>query len=340
VSIKNLSLGFLPRTNTSKYELLIKCLVFRSDALGSWSRYVKSLIYLSFILLSVSCATVLPVSAEAEFPAVYTVIENINPQWQKYADGVGYFHCRIESPRLEFWALRVDLSLSNISIVTRSGALNSGSGTLSTKVTSFVRDNNLIAGINALPFDIISSAEGQPIKNLGIVISDGVLLSPVNRYYDALVFYRADERQNNGTITKSVVRAAIVSQSSIISAENIENAVGGFHKILADGEPAQRTLNNDIRHPRSAAGVSANGDFLYLLVVDGRRAGSVGSTERETAAILASLGSHNGINFDGGGSSALAMRLPDGNVKAVNTPIHFFPGQERAVAGCIGIRVE
>jgi len=163
---------------------------------------------------------------------------------------------------------------------------------------------------------------------MGIVISNGTLLSPVNSRYDALVIY------NNG-------RAAIVNQSSIRSPDNIKNAVGGFYQILTDGAPSLRTQNSESRHPRSAGGVSANGRFLYLLVIDGRRAASIGSTEAETALLLNILGSHNGINFDGGGSSALAMRLTNNNVRVVNTPVHGgVPGIERAVAGCIGVYVK
>jgi len=207
-----------------------------------------------------------------------------------------------------------------------------------------VRDNNLIAGINAVPFDIITAREGEPIRNMGIVISGGARLSPANPHYDALVFYkerRHGEEENRAVINAQPYRrAAIIRQSAVQSAENIENAVGGFFQILTNGEPARRTMTGDARHPRSAAGVSDNGDILYLLVIDGRRAGSIGSTERETALILRKLGSWDGINFDGGGSSALAIRFNDGSVRAVNTPIHLLPGQERAVAGCIGIRAE
>jgi len=66
----------------------------------------------------------------------------------------------------------------------------------------------------------------------------------------------------------------------------------------------------------------------------------MGAAEEETAALLLSLGSWNGINFDGGGSSALALKYPDGKVRVVNTPVHkVIPGQERAVAGCLGIRI-
>jgi len=286
-------------------------------------------IYLTFvtIIILTTCSTLSPVSAGVILPLIFPEVEAVQPQWQHYAEGMDYFHGKITNPRLEFYALRIDLDAPGVGIVVRAGAQDAN-GASSVKVSSFVRGNNLAAGINTVPFNINTTAEGQPIQNIGIVISDGVTLSPANRRYDALVFYKKENPE--------AVRAAVVRQSSIQdSAEYIENAVGGFHQILVNGMIAQ---NSETRHPRSAAGISQDGRFLVLLVVDGRRTASAGSTEEETAAILKALGSHNGINFDGGGSSALAMRYPDGNVSVVNTPVHgMIPGQERAVAGCLGI---
>jgi hypothetical protein len=271
-----------------------------------------------------SCATVSPVNSARERPALFSGIDEVLPRWQVFTDSIGYFHGKIAEPEIEFWALKIDLRAPDTRIVVSGGLIKDGE-TFSSKVSTFVRNNDLAAGINAVPFDYASSAENRPIKNIGVVISGGRQVSPAVAQYDALVFY-ADGR------------AAIVNQSAIASAEGIENAVGGFHKILASGEPAERTRTNEARHPRSAAGISTNSEFLYLLVVDGRRAGSVGSTERETALILRSLGSWEGINFDGGGSSAMVLRYPDGRVKPVNIPIHNgIPGLERAIAGCIGI---
>jgi hypothetical protein len=283
--------------------------------------------FLTFLLIFISCATVSPSGQER--PVIFADIETVKPDWQPIADGVGFFHGKISNPQVEFWAINIDLSSPNTQIVVRDGMTDKNpdqsSVTLSTKVSSFVRDNNLIAGINALPFDIVTPREGQPVKNMGLVISDGKLLSSANPYYDALVFYK------DGS-------AEIVAQSAIKDVGNIENAVGGFHKILADGEPSQRTQDREDRHPRSAAGISANGTTLCLLVIDGRRADSIGGTEKETALLLHALGSWNGINFDGGGSSALVMRYPDGNFRTVNTPVHSgIPGRERPVAGCIGV---
>jgi len=288
-------------------------------------RYSGFFSFFALLIIFFSCASLSSNVSAQEASVSFQAVTVVEPVWQPFTDNVDYFRARVLVPQLEFWALRVNLNSQNIRIVVRGGAQSNDSTTLSTKVSSFVRDNDLLAGINTVPFDIIASKEGQPIKNIGIVISGGKLIAPANRQYDALVFYKDG-------------KAAIVSQSSLQSTENIENAVGGFYKILAEGEPAQRTQGREERHPRSAAGVSVDSNYLYLLVIDGRRTASVGSTERETAIILRSLGSWEGINFDGGGSSALALRYEDGRVRTANTPIHGgIPNQERAVAGCLGV---
>lgn len=227
-------------------------------------------------------------------------------------------------PKSEFWALRIDLSAPGLRIVVRGGG---GEGqSFSTRVSSFVRDNGLLAGINATPFDPASAREGEPRANVGVVVSDGVMLSPPNSRFDALVWYA------DGV-------PAIVPQKEL--GGGIVNAVGGFHQILKNSELTGRALERRPRYARSAAGISPDTRFLYFLVIDGGPAGSAGATEGETALLLRALGASEGLNLDGGGSSALALRYPDGKVRAVNTPVHDgIPGRERAVAACLGIGLE
>ena len=297
------------------------------------SRFRFLLPILLFVLF-LSCATVSRIDGQPL--AAATVPEEVSPLWLPFAgfgdDGgaeycLAYFSGTVSSPRLEFHALRIHLYSPAIRIVVADGMVGAPANeTLSTRVSSFVRDKGLVAGINALPFDPVSGTEGEPRTNIGLVVADGGMLSPPHHSFDALVFF------DDGS-------AAIKSQSEIESFEEILNAVGGFRRILEGYELVPRVLDLQPRHPRSAAGISSCGRFLYLLVVDGRRAGSVGSTEAETALLLRALGAAEGINFDGGGSSSLAMRFPDGEVRVVNTPVHgHFPvGRERAVAGVLGI---
>jgi len=298
-------------------------------ALRAPKNALYSIIFI-FLLISLSCATMSPVDNAREIPAASSQIATIIPKWQPIAfnnshSGVYYFPGKNTRPRIDFWALRIDLQNPDLFIVVRGG--QSSVPTTSTRVTSFVRDNGLLAGINATPFDYISVTEGKAINNIGIVISDGVVIAPPHTDYYALVF-DADGK------------VSIIKQAEMDLIENIHNAIGGFHGILKNYQLTDRALGSEARHPRSAAGICTEGKYLYLLVVDGRRKGSIGTTEAETALILRALGAVDGINFDGGGSSTLAVLYPDGKVRPVNTPIHGgIHGMERAVAGCLGVRI-
>jgi exopolysaccharide biosynthesis protein len=245
--------------------------------------------------------------------------------------GIGYLEARIGKPRLQLWALRVDLDNPGLEFVV-NGVPGESPGVIpSTTVSGFVRDYGCVAGINANPFGKVSARVGEPRTIAGITLAEGFLAAAPDPRYDALVFYR------DGAV-------AIVNQGDLDEAalESARNAVGGFFVVLRNGAPAERLLGQTgeaaPRHPRSAAGLSADGKTLYLLAVDGRRPGSVGATEGELALLLRQLGADDGLNFDGGGSTALVLRHPDGTIRPVNTPIHnLIPGQERAVATCLGI---
>ncbi|MDR0486638.1 MAG: phosphodiester glycosidase family protein, partial [Treponema sp.] len=194
-------------------------------------------------MILLSCAALSPVSMARGGLASFADIEEVVPEWQPLEADVDFFSGKIVRPKLEFWVVRFDLASQEKRIVVKGGS--GDDPTLNTKVSSFVRDNGLIAGINAVPFDIVTGKEGIPVTNIGIVISDGRLIAPVSPSFDALVIY------TDG-------RAAIVSQTAIRSFENIESAAGGFFQVLKSGELADRTLELEERHPRSAAGISAN----------------------------------------------------------------------------------
>ncbi|MDR2808518.1 MAG: phosphodiester glycosidase family protein [Spirochaetaceae bacterium] len=258
------------------------------------------------------CSIPLPVYADSSF----SILTNISPQWQSFARGIEYFDAHTTTPRIQFWALRIDLKNPAIQIVVNDSAV-------STTVSSFVRRNDLIAGINANPFSPVSGIEGEKRTIIGITVSHGILIAPAHPSFDALVFF------HNG-------KAAIVNQTQI-ALDEIHYAVGGFYKVLHNGTTTARIT---ARHPRSAVGVSFDGNTLFLLVVDGRRASSIGVTEAELGIVLRQLGAFNGLNLDGGGSALLVLRYPDGAVRPANTPLHEgMPGRERAVASCLGIKV-
>ena len=65
----------------------------------------------------------------------------------------------------------------------------------------------------------------------------------------------------------------------------------------------------DGRHPRTAIGISEDGNTLWLIVADGRQPSlAMGMTLPELSDLLADLGAHNAYNLDGGGSSTMVVR--------------------------------
>ncbi|MBI2813358.1 MAG: phosphodiester glycosidase family protein [Opitutae bacterium] len=90
----------------------------------------------------------------------------------------------------------------------------------------------------------------------------------------------------------------------------------------------------NVRHPRTAAGVTADGRTLILLAIDGRQPGhSLGVTLPELADLMIELGATEAVNLDGGGSTSFYLRRADGSIVA-NQPSG---GKWRPVANHLGL---
>ena len=334
----------------------------------------QTAVLLLLFLFFASCRTFSPVRKTGITPAGFRTIDAIVPQWTPYAEefggGLALFAGKLDRPPLEFWALRADLSEPGLSVAVSGPEPVNGefreNHIPARSVSSFVERYNCIAGINTNPFSPVSAKTGEDRFIDGIAVSNGTLVARPNPRFDALVFYADDAATDTaaGETAGSVPlsprkRAAILSQGELAAAlerdaglGGIENAAGGFQTVLWEGIPVRRVLDQAAggkapRHPRSAAGLSPDGNTLYLLAVDGRRSASAGVTEAELALILKQLGAYDGLNFDGGGSTALVLRSlrpeggnPYGRALPVNVPIHKqIPGWQRAVAICLGIRI-
>ena len=113
--------------------------------------------------------------------------------------------------------------------------------------------------------------------------------------------------------------------------------LGGNTLLVRDGVVIPH--QNKARHPRTAVGLSAAGNKLTILVVDGRKPGlALGLSYDELAEKMLRLGCNEALNLDGGGSSVMAVRDPaSGQMKILNAPTD---GHERAVANVLGISVD
>jgi hypothetical protein len=85
------------------------------------------------------------------------------------------------------------------------------------------------------------------------------------------------------------------------------------------------------RAPRTAIGVSADGNTMWIAVADGWQAISVGVTAAELGAFLQARGAHMAVNLDGGGSSTLFVGASGGIVNAPSD------GVERTVANHLAV---
>lgn len=117
-------------------------------------------------------------------------------------------------------------------------------------------------------------------------------------------------------------RASIRVTPKSTDVEQIELAVSGFAFCLKDG--VVQKSGEDL-HPRTGLGLSADGRWMLVLVVDGRRHSSQGATTAELGTWLREFGAYDAINMDGGGSSTLAWWNPAGSeedkTELLNRPV-------------------
>lgn len=90
--------------------------------------------------------------------------------------------------------------------------------------------------------------------------------------------------------------------------EKVKTAVSGGTLLVKNGTVATFTHNISGSNPRTAIGVSKDGETLYLITVDGRQATSIGVSQTELAEILIEKGIYTAMNLDGGGSTTMVVK--------------------------------
>lgn len=211
------------------------------------------------------------------------------------------------------FCLRVDTDWVDFRTTDRAPAWVAGSTETIRKTTRhFVRERRaagepLLAGINADGFQPWPAPWDRelPTDLTGLAISNGVLVSPPTSEPSFVVL-------DDGTVTMT---------SGLADLAPVVTAVSGFGYVLSGGVllPGGTDM-----HPRTGIGLSADGRYVTLLVIDGRRHASVGATTRELAQWLLHFGAHDGLNLDGGGSSTMALFDPNAagdGVVLVNEPV-------------------
>jgi GH25 family lysozyme M1 (1,4-beta-N-acetylmuramidase)/SH3-like domain-containing protein len=251
---------------------------------------------------------------------------------QNLFKGVTFLQKDLTSPRKNrMYVMAVDMTTVGLEfLVTPSKLAN---GYLCTRTTSkFLEEFSMNFAINGdgysyLPPSVPPATTcpngGDPVKVNGFAASRGTVYSPNKTAQPIIYISSRNQVAVNGVQSKPF---------NAISGDRVVVKNGAVVKNLAALEPA----------PRTAVGVNRNGRWLIFMVVDGRQAGySEGVTLNELAALLISYGVYQGVNMDGGGSSAMVIKGIDGEARILNSPIDMgVPGKERAVANHLGLYVK
>ncbi len=220
--------------------------------------------------------------------------------------GIRHARLNLTSPRtLAVNVVRVDLSNPDIRLTTTPRApayVENNVETIKQTTGDFLTASRrtakkLVVAVNGTGWTPFPAPFPDPgtANVAGLLISDGVQVSPVNPGAPQYaVFYMAKDWTVG--LVPNPPDAALVSR--------MLNALQGGNLVLFTGVPEG---DNTSFEPRTGYGISADGRFLYLMTVDGRRTGySLGCSLREVGEFLRYFGATNGINMDGGGSTSLA----------------------------------
>lgn len=238
-------------------------------------------------------------------PAVFA--EN----WVPIERGVHYRE--IVRDGLHAYVVRVDLDRDDLRVVATS---EEEKGVV---VSRFAEMVSAIAAVNADYFD-------EQMRPVGHAMSGG-----------------AAWEERHGTRNQPVIgfggdRAEIfsVEERNAELPEWVDEAVSGWPLLVENctAFTAEQLPGSDFftraPHPRTAAGLSEDRRWLYLVVADGRREGVPGPTLAELGSFMrAELCVCSALNLDGGGSSAIVI---EGEL--MNQPSD---GSERVVANHLAI---
>ena len=111
-----------------------------------------------------------------------------------------------------------------------------------------------------------------------------------------------------GLDDKGILHVGLESAEDV-EAKNIQQGCGYGPILIANGEPLSDDVLSSGLNPRTAIGQRQDGAIL-MLVIDGRRATSLGASYKDEAEIMLAFGAVNAGNLDGGSSSLMWM---DGN---------------------------
>ena len=227
---------------------------------------------------------------------------------------------------------RIDLTAPGIGFTTtpKSGSLQTTSQTTS----QFLLSSGAQVAINANFFSNVAATAG-PENLLGLAVSNGTIVAPQA--------FGSDDAAASLLLSRTNQAVIFPAGAIAINLTDVFNAVSG-NQIVTNGIDTSSITPTGAPHdpfgldPRTGVGLSQNQQFLYLIAVDGRLPGySAGITTSDEASLLLDLGVYNGLNLDGGGSTALVRSDNNGSALLVNIPSGTDGAVERYVGNNLGV---
>ncbi|MET0498100.1 MAG: phosphodiester glycosidase family protein [Steroidobacteraceae bacterium] len=258
---------------------------------------------------SICSAVAATLVAFATVPAAQAATINLG-EYTSLFRGVSQTNANIDGRAASI--VRVDLSDPGIEFVTTAPCTgctpNTGTGVevAAQTTSSFLINSGVQVAINANR-DAVS---GGNASDLGLAVSNGVLVSPDQAGNDALLILAGNDA--------SIVTGGTANLNGVVTA--VAGTVGA---ILKDGVYTGVTDNQSAN--RSGLGLSFDGLYLYLLK------GQTISFAQEAALFLA-LGADDAINLNGGQAASLYYATASGASELLDT------GADRAVGTNLGIK--
>lgn len=250
-------------------------------------------------------------------------------------EGVVHHWIQRDQPRaLSIHLLEIDPSAPGIGFFTTPSNGDLPGDVVHQTTRDFVVEHGVQIGVNA---NFAAYVSGANMNLLNIAASNGDVYSPFYAGWPGINFGEDNRIDLVVPVSENVSHEPPLFFSGFDPVPDVKlyNTIGGNELILHNRKVVATWA--DGLHPRTAAGVTADGKLL-LFIVDGRNAGhSEGMSTAEVAGILKERGAVHAINLDGGGSTTLVFADPEPRVVNIPVGIRHEPGTERRVGNNLGI---
>lgn len=287
----------------------------KKSGLKSKTKYkISSCLFLLIIFLNLSCTTTKIFKETYSYPEVIPVetLCSQKTEWTPIQEGFEITSGKINSQRVSWHCVKIDLDTPNLSIVYAPHSNTLGQ---LFRLKQFAKSNNTVIAINSNPFLIETT--NFPV---GIIKDNDKIISKPHSKYCALAFFQ--DKNNN-------LRADILNSQEEALSEKYTYAFGGFYTTMENHNI--KTFQHNKRS-RVGCGISDDGKYLYLFVCTPffHPTDRNGLNYEECSLILKELGCDKAMQFDGGHSSGLCVYTKD-----IEKPF-----LQRKVPTAIGIKIE